>query len=196
MSDEKQLRQAKKRDKKVYITDIAIEKVPYVEYRGMDEEQNKNMQKLARLILRIAKTENDSNEVAVTWDMTSRSIERYGIDRGDEYGVCLGGNPISYHLLNAGEKVVLVLLHNHPSTRTFSLEDIYLLIGQDNLKYMVTVSNQGQIHYIKKEEDFNAQNAGMMYNRIRSEGKKQGIGVYQMSLIFLKRCDEVGLFYR
>ena len=77
-----------------------------------------------------------------------------------------------------------------------SLEDIYLLIGQDNLKYMVTVSNQGQIHYIKKEEDFNAQNAGMMYNRIRSEGKRHGISVYQMSLTFLKRCNEVGLFYR
>ncbi|MCM1385645.1 MAG: hypothetical protein NC243_14040, partial [Lachnoclostridium sp.] len=69
MSDEQQLRQAKKRDKKVYITDIAIEKVPYVEYRGMDEEQNKNMQSLARLVLTLAKNENDSNEVAITWDM-------------------------------------------------------------------------------------------------------------------------------
>ena len=196
MSDEKQLRQAKKRDKKVYITDIAIEKVPYVEYRGMDEEQNKIMQTLARLVLQVAKTENDSNEVAITWDMASRDPLCYGIDRGDEKGVLLGGDTASYHLLSLGEKVVLVLLHNHPSTRTFSLEDIYLFLKRDNVKYMVMVSNQGQIHYIKKEEDFNAQNAGMMYNRIRSEGKRQGISVYQMSLTFLKRCNEVGLFYR
>ena len=196
MSNEKQIGQAKKRNKKVYITDIAIEKVPYIRYKGMNEAQNRTMQKLARLMLKIAKTENDSNEVAVTWDMTSRGVEHYGIDRGDEDGVRLGGDPVSYHLLNSGEKVVLVLLHNHPSTRTFSLEDIYLLIRQDNLKYMVMVSNQGQIHYMKKEEDFNAENAGMMYNNIRSEGKRQGTGVYQMSLIFLQRCDEVGLFYR
>ncbi|MCM1569358.1 MAG: hypothetical protein NC081_07925 [Roseburia sp.] len=33
-------------------------------------------------------------------------------------------------------------------------------------------------------------------DRIRSEGKRQGINVYQMSLTFLKRCNEVGLFYR
>ncbi len=196
MSDEKQLRQAKKRDKKVYITDIAIEKVPYVKYKGMDEEQNEIMQKLARLVLKISKTQNDSNEVAIMWDMASRSMEGYGIDRGDEHSVCLGGDPVSYHLLHSEEKVVLVLLHNHPSTRTFSLEDIYLLLERDNVKYMVMVSNQGQIHYIKKEEDFTAKNAGMMYNRIRSEGKRQGISAYQMSLTFLKRCNEVGLFYR
>lgn len=196
MSDEKQLRQAKKRDKKVYITDIAIEKVPYVKYKGMDEEQNEIMQKLARLVLKISKTQNDSNEVAIMWDMASRSMEGYGIDRGDEHSVCLGGDPVSYHLLHSEEKVVLVLLHNHPSTRTFSLEDIYLLLERDNVKYMVMVSNQGQIHYIKKEEDFTAKNAGMMYNRIRSEGKRQGISAYQMSLAFLKRCNEVGLFYR
>ena len=196
MSDEKQLRQAKKRDKKVYITDIAIEKVPYVKYKGMDEEQNEIMQKLARLVLKISKTQNDSNEVAIMWDMASRSMEGYGIDRGDEHSVCLGGDPVSYQLLHSEEKVVLVLLHNHPSTRTFSLEDIYLLLERDNVKYMVMVSNQGQIHYIKKEEDFTAKNAGMMYNRIRSEGKRQGISAYQMSLTFLKRCNEVGLFYR
>lgn len=136
----------------MYITDIAIEKVPYVKYRGMDKEQNRIMQKLARLILKIAMTKNDSNEVAVTWDMIFRGIERYGIDWGDEDGACLGGNPVSYHLLNSGEKVVLVLLHNHPSTRTFSLEDMYLFLRQDNLKYMVMVSNQGQIHYIKRKK--------------------------------------------
>jgi len=41
---------------------------------------------------------------------------------------------------------------DHPSTRTFSLEDIYLLLRQDNLKYMVMISNQGQIHYIKRKK--------------------------------------------
>lgn len=109
MSEEKQLRQAKKRDKKVYITDIAIEKVPYVKYKGMDEEQNEIMQKLARLVLKISKTQNVSNEVTIIWDMASRSMEGYGIDRGDEHSVCLGGDPVSYHLLHTGEKVVLVL---------------------------------------------------------------------------------------
>ncbi len=33
------LKQAKRRNRKVYITDIAIDKIPYIEYRGYDEEK-------------------------------------------------------------------------------------------------------------------------------------------------------------
>ena len=37
MNDGNKLEQAKRRDKKVMITDIAIEKVPYIEYKGLTE---------------------------------------------------------------------------------------------------------------------------------------------------------------
>ena len=43
----KELEQAKKRNNKVKITNIAISKVPYIEYKNMTEEQNLIMQKLA-----------------------------------------------------------------------------------------------------------------------------------------------------
>ena len=51
MSEDNKLGQAKKRNKKIKITDIAIEKVPYVCYRGFTEEQNKVMHSLAKLVL-------------------------------------------------------------------------------------------------------------------------------------------------
>ena len=37
------LGQGKKRNKKVFITDIAIEKVPFIEYKGYSKEQNNVM---------------------------------------------------------------------------------------------------------------------------------------------------------
>lgn len=57
---------AKKRDKKVYITDVAIEKVPLVQYRGLNDSENDVLHQLAKLVLLTSQTENDSNEVAIT----------------------------------------------------------------------------------------------------------------------------------
>jgi len=40
MENNKELKQAKKRTEKIYITDIAIEKVPYIRYKNLSEKQN------------------------------------------------------------------------------------------------------------------------------------------------------------
>lgn len=198
MGEEKQLGQTKKRDKKVYITDIAIEKVPYIEYKGMDEEQNKVIQRLAKLVLRLSKDRNDSNEVAITWDMCGENINKYGIAYGTVNEVDVEADTYSYHLLHSASGVVLVLLHNHPSTRTFSLDDIsYMMIFQA-IEYMIVVSNQGTIHYLKKEKDYSVKNAKILYNECVKQNKNAVTieGKYVTALEFLKRCGEAGLYYR
>lgn len=43
--------QAKRRDRKIYITDVAIDKVPFIQYDGFTDEQNKIMQELAKDVL-------------------------------------------------------------------------------------------------------------------------------------------------
>ena len=48
MDNLKSLEMAKKHSKKVYITDIAIDKVPLIEYYGFTNEQNQIMQELAK----------------------------------------------------------------------------------------------------------------------------------------------------
>lgn len=50
-----ELEQAKRRDKKVYITDIAINKVPLIRYYEFTDEQNKIMQELAKDVLLLSK---------------------------------------------------------------------------------------------------------------------------------------------
>ena len=47
----------------------AIEKVPFIEYHGFDNERSKIMQELAKNVLILSKEENDSNEVAITCDL-------------------------------------------------------------------------------------------------------------------------------
>ncbi len=51
MCEKDKLRQAKKRDRKIEITDIAIEKVPHIEYKGFTPEQNDIMQQLVKEVL-------------------------------------------------------------------------------------------------------------------------------------------------
>lgn len=198
MNDGNKLEQAKKRDKKVMITDIAIEKVPYIEYKGLTEEQNKIMQQLAKEVLSLSSRENDSNEVAITCDLEAENpLEEYGITFGGEYDVDVCSDTRSFHLLHSGKNTAVVLIHNHPSTKTFSLVDLQFLLIYTRVKMLVVVSNQGTVHYIQKDKKFDREAAVSLirecideYN-IESSIKER----YKASLAFLVRCSEVGLFY-
>lgn len=61
---------AKKRDKKIYITDVAIKKVPLIQYRGLNDRESDVL------------------------------------------------------LILSSQRCAVVVLHNHPSTQTLSIEDI------------------------------------------------------------------------
>lgn len=79
------LNQAKKRDKKVIITDIAIEKIPLIQYNGLLEQKNGFVHILAKTVLKLSKKQNESNEVAITYDLSGE--QPYGISFGSEHSV-------------------------------------------------------------------------------------------------------------
>ena len=138
MSD---LKQAKRRDKKVYITDIAIEKIPYIKYRGYDENKCKIMQELAKNVLLLSKEENDSNEVAITCDLgIENPLEQFGISLGTEHEVDILADTLSNHIIVSQDSVAVVVLHNHPSTQTFSLQDIQFFLQYPMLEVIVFFS--------------------------------------------------------
>lgn len=81
------LEMAKKRERKIMITNEAIRKVSRIKYKNIPESEHNTIQELARNVLRISKYENNSNEVAITYGMDS--VER--IQKGEEYiGVKIG----------------------------------------------------------------------------------------------------------
>lgn len=69
------------------ITDEAIRRVPRIKYKNIPENEYDTIQELAKNVLLISKNENDSNEVAITYEMSS--LKR--IQNAEEYiGVALG----------------------------------------------------------------------------------------------------------
>ncbi|MCI9379015.1 MAG: hypothetical protein HFI06_10970 [Eubacterium sp.] len=190
---------AKKRDKKVYITDIAINKVPLVQYNGFTDNQNQLMQKLAQEVLTVSKEQNDSNEVAITCDLgADNPLEVYGVSFGTEHEVDVRADTLSNHILVSQKTVAVVVLHNHPSTQTFSIQDIRFFIEFSVKEVMVVVSNQGTIHYLRREENYNLKKAAALFNECVENLEKDSplTEVYLASLSFLAKSSEAGIYYR
>lgn len=193
------LEMAKKHDKKVYITDIAIDKVPLIEYYGFTDEQNQIMQELAKSVLVISKESNDSNEVALTCDLGKPDpLHNFGVALGTEHDVDVLSDTLSNHMIVSSKSVVVVLLHNHPSTQTFSLEDVQFFIQHPMLEVIVVVSNQGTVHYLKRDRDFDYGKAVVLFKECIQglNSNAPSSEVYMATLSFLAKCSEAGLYYR
>ena len=185
---------SKDRFKKVPITDIAISKVPYICYKGMNDGQNDILYRLARLVLMTAQQENDSNEVALTIDLDDLE-SGIGTQKGNEHEIVIGADTDSYHLIRAGKKTAIV--HNHPSTQTLSMQDIHLFMSNDPVRVIVVVSNQGVVHYLMKDSNFDFGAACDLYNSCVSDLTRESSAreKYNAALEFLAHCTEAGLYY-
>ena len=186
--------QSKERFKKVMITDVAITKVPRIEYKDLTKEQNDALYEIAQIVLLRSKAENNSDEVAITVDLDDLA-GRQGFQKGDEHEVEIDADPDSYHLLRARKRVAVV--HNHPSTQTLSIEDVRLFLHHDPLQYIIVVTNQGAVHYLMKDKgyDFYAAEklrAACCEDLNRNSSAKE---FYNAALDFLTHCSEVGLYY-
>ncbi|MDE5939582.1 MAG: hypothetical protein K2H37_10925 [Lachnospiraceae bacterium] len=193
-----ELEQAKKYGNKIEITDIAIKKVRYIEYKGLTDAQNAIMQQLVKEVLFLSQIYNDSNEVAITCDLAlSDPLENYGICLGDEHSVDVCSDTQSNHLIVSAKRCTVVILHNHPSLQTFSLDDIRFFVANRGISILVVVSNQGKIHYLYKDEKYSERETIQLFNEC-----VDGLGCtsmvserYHRALVFLARCSETGLFY-
>ncbi len=191
--------QAKRRDRKIYITDIAIDKVPFIQYDGFTDEQNKIMQELAKDVLLLSKEKNDSNEVAITCDLGAENpLGSFGISLGTEHEVDILADTLSNHIIVSRKSVAVVILHNHPSTQTFSLQDIHFFILHPVIQVIVVVSNQGTVHYLKRDIEYEYNRAFELFRECIEGLDKDSpaMEMYMAALTFLTKCSEVGLFYR
>lgn len=68
--------------------------------------------------------------------------------------------------------MAVVILHNHPSTQTFSIQDIRFFIEFSALEVMVAVSNQGAVHYLRREENYELKKAIALFNECAEDLKK------------------------
>lgn len=190
--DVKELEQAKKRDHKIYVTDVAIDKVDKVSLSDFSEEQISAMQRKHKELLRIAKEENDSNEVLLINDLGFKSEVSV---LGGEFKVSPGENPFAVSVISNAKRQSLIYLHNHPSTNNFSVGDIDTFVCESAIKTMSVVTNQGEVYVLNKTAAYNYNNIRALLNEIYKSFDGDEIDNKAFVSEFLKRCKEGGVEY-
>ena len=198
----KDLEMAKKRDHKIMITDEAIRRVPRIKYKNIPENEYDTIQELAKNVLLISKNENDSNEVAITYEMSSlkriQNAEEYiGVALGNEHEVDPISSTTSYHIVASAKECIIIVLHNHPSLSNFSLSDVQFLLRYECIKMMVVVTNLGSISYLVKGEKYVYEKAIELFNQaVHSNNEARDLkGLQKAANYFLKHSHLVGIDY-
>lgn len=195
------IKMSNKKNHKIDITDVAINKVKLIKFEEIPAEEHLIISNLAKMVLEISKENNNSNEVSITYKIGTniKDLESsIGVQFGNEYEVDPLSNTISYHLIKGQNECIVVLLHNHPSLSSFSLDDIYFFLSYHTIKMMVLVSNKGDIHYMVKNNKYDIDKnilllnkTGEEYNKAKSHKKK-----LEAINIFLKDCKKNGIIYK
>lgn len=192
------LEQAKKRDHKIFVTDVAIDKVPYVAIPGFTKEQNEYLQEEHKNILRIAKDENNSNEILFIQSKLFNSIpiKIFGTSNSVNYA-----DNIDVSVLKRNSYAQeLVFSHNHPSTQNFSFADIAIFIADEYMGTSTVVTNQGQIYSLHKDTYFDYNKARKLFDDLYikynlvdyPEDENRQV---MAAKAFLKHSKKVGIWY-
>ena len=209
------LNQNKKQNKRL-VTDVAISKIPYVVYPGLNTNQCLIVHELAEHLLALAKEQNNSDEIAITYNLENNDdiqqgmigiLQNTGICYGTENETDLFSDSKTMSIINRAKSIAVVNLHNHPSCNTFSVQDISIFLRETALKLMVVLGNNGELYYLSKNlEKYNYRQArDYLLNStklIAPETCKntQKFLTYgemkEISDLFLKNCCDFGIDYK
>ncbi len=145
-----ELQQAKVLGKKIYITDQAIDKVRYVDIPTHTKEENQFIQEQHKALLKDAKENNDSNEVAYLLK-DGKVTKVYG----DQDSVSFVPGEKATELLFNSKPNSIVMLHNHPGQSGFSLNDLKMFIENKSIRTLTIVTNYSVVKYISKTSLYN-----------------------------------------
>lgn len=167
--------------RKIAITDQAIDKVKNLKINGFTDDESKQLQEMNKKILRTAKTQNNSNEVAMIWTHEAGVSEAV---LGTEKRVDFLSNPSIASTLRNSQSRSAVLSHNHPSTLYFSTDDIGIFLSYPSIKTMEVVTNKGKTWHITKKDNYDDVAMIERYKNIISENLNKGLD--EIVDIFLK----------
>lgn len=185
------LEQAKKRDHKIFITVIALDKITKSAVPKYSKVQNSLIDEVHKELLARSKNSNNSNEVACLFNLNSG--ER-AYRNGSEHKVNIFENPIAYAMADSAEDKSLFLAHNHPSIQTFSYSDLGVFLYNDSIGSMSVVSNTGDVHILFKSDGYSYTKAIEKLMNIKDE-----FGGYSPDVdlpivkSFLKNSEKIGI---
>ncbi|EGQ3459773.1 head protein [Staphylococcus pseudintermedius] len=176
--------------KKVYITQQAIDKVRLVNIPGHTDEENKYIQNQHKELLKKAMIENDSNEFAFV--SKGKDDKKPAEARGTQYGVDFGAGTEASYLLSNERRQSLIMMHNHPGSSIFSLQDIMFFNRNDSIKTMTIVTNLGQVKYITKLKKYDAEKVAELGLKILTSMDEARISTTNIEL-FLRLLYNKGM---
>lgn len=120
------------------ITDSSIDRVTKVEIAGYTDEQCSFIQKQHKELLEYSRQNNDNKEVAFVFDRDLKNRREFtGANDRLDFGSALYGKD-------------LFVMHNHPRNSSYSLNDIVEFIGNDSIKTLTIVKNNGSVESLTK----------------------------------------------
>lgn len=199
---------------KIKITDEAIMSVPFVSYPGFSLDECMKLHEMSKEVLMLAKQNNDGNEVAITYSLDHQELEQSGekyktIVYGTERDVDLMADTDTYHLINTSENVAIINLHNHPTGRSFSINDITLFLVTPSVKLMTVIGNNGNLYYMLKGDEYDRVKAIKLFKKVFDdvipELKNETVVRFNeltedeaivISRRYMREAREVGIEYR
>lgn len=186
------LEQAKKRDRKIFITESAINKVDFVKPKDFSDTQASLMMSKNKELLNVAKNQNNSNEVLFIENLDFNNEVRI---LGDEFVVSPAKNPFAVSIIANAKRQSLVYLHNHPSTNTFSIGDIDTFVCERAIKAISVVTNQGEVYILNKLDNYSFDGTRKLLTEIYNSYPEEEIDDKDFVKKFLRRCREGGIEY-
>lgn len=145
-----------KRKEIIPISERAISDVPEVKISGYTDEQCKTIQEQHKELLRYARDNNDSGEVAFVFrdGLTDRKIV-VGTDAEIDLGRSTVGNGFNQFVM-----------HNHPRGSSFSLLDVTEFLGNRGIKTISIVKNNGNVELLTKLGNIDPKESGLILSRL------------------------------
>ena len=184
------MEQAKNRNRKIDITDMAIDKIRSVTIPGFSDVQDSILHEAHKTVLSVSQKHNNSDEVVLAYNLHA---EERVVVFGDTYHVDIDTDSRMRVLQRKSNAYELVLVHNHPSTANFSLADIDYFIANDYIVLMSVVTNQGDVYALLKTGQYD-------YDTVRSIElalvRKYSLNEQETIVkMFLKLCSKGGMVY-
>lgn len=143
--------------KKQFINEASILRLrPYV-IDEIGEDESFYLYQQCQKLLYYALTRNVSNEVALVYTIDEHEEGNFIL--GTQTNTDLESDTKTQQILNKNDGNVCILLHNHPTDSSFSIEDYAEFLLYAKIKVMVAVTNSGEQYFMVKTDTYNRRNA-------------------------------------
>ncbi|HDK5727307.1 TPA: phage head morphogenesis protein, partial [Staphylococcus pseudintermedius] len=120
-----------------------------VKIPGHTDEENKFIQEKHKELLKDAKENNNSDEVV--YISKGDSVSKV---YGNQTSVEISPGSEAGNWLKYSPNQSLILMHNHPGSSIFSVNDIFMFVNSKSLKTLTILTNLGQVKYITKTNNY------------------------------------------